>query len=733
MGLFFSLIGWATTDFRLMQLTTADGLTNNTVRIIIQDKRGRLWIGTSNGLSCFDGKSFKNFRPHPNRKSLGLADQRVMDMRIDTNNRLWVFSPTGAASCMDLTSDKFINYNNLGISVPNDTSRVSNTEITDRKGRAWHVTDGDGLYITDPQTGISEHFTTHSVHNALPTDALKCIFMDDEGVIWIGTNNLGLTRIELIKNEGVDYCLEGINIRMLCRLNDNRLAVGDRQGNIWIYNSTLSQELAHFSHFANTYCAMLDQDGNLWQGTKGEGLFIGNKHLIPSDSVPYSLAHQDIYELFTDRSGRIWVGTFGGGLCLTQFETESFRTFFNHNYGQRRIRRLVEDPKGYLWAATSHGVYRFLPGCLIADSTNYINLCVENGYLWSDEVRTLYCASDGRVYVAETGEGFAVYESSETIIPQLVCRLNETTDSLVNSMVQCFVEDSDGMIWVSTEFGLSKFNPHSHRLTNYFFSTKMLNNVYSENCGVELSDGRIAFGTNNGLVIINPHIYNIGELPSAIRREEVTIGGQSSRRDIIYIVQRWWKNPWAITIYVVILLFVVGYWLYTRSNNRRFHHTIKELKTQKDDIHDRLTTDIRLRNQVSLEVADRQFAANADRIAATHLSDPQFSVDDFAAEMRLGRTVFFQQMKTITGYSPKEYMNLKRLKRAADLISTTQYTIAEISDIVGVNDPLYFSRIFKQHYGCSPTQWRKKFARPMITPEEASENRKRRKEKENET
>ncbi len=710
----FTILSWSSTEFQLQQLTTADGLANNTVRKIIQDSYGCIWAATSNGLSRYDGRMFVNYRVVHDKSRLGLTDQRVMNIIEDSERRLWIYLRNNDVVCLDLRTDRFIDFKTRHISVPVTNGTTSATMATDSKGRIWQVTGNDGLYIKDTSAGTSEHFTTQSHTNPLPTNSLKCIFIDSEGVVWIGTDNLGISRLRVIENDGVEYMLDGENIRMLLPLGDSHIAVGNRNGTVWIYDSMLTtcQNTMHYNF--NTYYLAMAPDGTGWRGTKGDGLYVGNEHTahyLHNDSVVGSLSHNEIYAIHFDSDGHTWVGTFGGGLCLAESvnagETLRFTTFLDHDYGSRRIRAIVEDSLSMLWIATSNGVYRLDPRLFKADTTIYTHLSTYNSTLLNDEVRTLLRASDGSIYISEAGEGFAIFNSNA----HLIRRVTELGDSLVNSMVQCFVEDDDGMIWVSTEFGVSRYNPATGHISNYFMSKNMLNNVYSENCGMRLADGRIAFGTNNGVAIITPHIFNQGEPTSGIDRTEVTIGGQAPRRDIIYIVSQWWDSPWAIASYITIAVALLVWWMRVRRNNRRFYHAIATLKTQKEVMRERFTQDVKLRRKANTDASEAEFIKRADDIVASEIDNPEFTSDNFAEHMNMGRTTFFVRMKTITGYTPREYLNLKRMKRAAELLTTTTLSIGEISDRVGINDQLYLSRMFRKQYGCSPSKWRKQVTR----------------------
>lgn len=696
---------WANTEFQLTQFTTADGLPNNTVRHIIQDSNGNIWICTSNGLSRYDGSTFHNYHPIRNSKEVCLNDQRTQKV-FEHDGHVWISTAKGF-SCFDLKTSAFIDFEKKGLNVP-DFPKDNIHKITDKQGRTWKVTEDDGLYIINNKTGESEHFSISTKNNPLPTNSLKCIFQDKDGVIWIGTDNLGLSQIKVVQNDGVNYMLEGENIRMLMHLGKDQIAVGNRSGDVWIYDAQLKNIISTSKKEKNTYCILQDKDGNIWEGTKGAGIFFNGKQM---DSSPY----KDIYAFLEDRQGDMWIGTFGGGLV------HKGNTYLTDDNGSMHIRTLIEDKEGNIWAGTSNGVH-ILNAHKTNNETSYVqHLSIENGQLYSNEIRTMFKDSRGNMYIAETGEGFAIIDGKKYLAnKELVLKHYTTEDSLINNMIQSFVEDKEGFVWIATEFGISKYNSATESIKNYFFSKNMLNNVYSENCGILLADGRIAFGTNNGIILITPTIYNKGEKTTDISPEDITVNGQR-KSGIVYVVSKWWKSPWAIISYVLIAVLIYIIRRRVRRNNKRLHKAIKELNIKKDilvseneqlnaekeEIKDQYSAEVRIKREEEKSAQDEEFIKKMEAIATAEMTRPDFSSDDFAEQMGMGRTVFFSKMKKITGYSPKEYIKLKRIKRAAELISTTNMPIGEIGFSVGIEDPLYFSRVFKQVYGMPPTEWRK--------------------------
>jgi len=102
---------------------------------------------------------------------------------------------------------------------------------------------------------------------------------------------------------------------------------------------------------------------------------------------------------------------------------------------------------------------------------------------------------------------------------------------------------------------------------------------------------------------------------------------------------------------------------------------------------------------------DCRFLQQVEDILDNHLSDPEFTVDDFARMLNTGRTLFFKKIKSLTGYSPNEFVRMRRMQKAAELLKTYKYNVSEVSYMVGINDPFYFSKCFKAQYGTSPSKY----------------------------
>ena len=133
-----------------------------------------------------------------------------------------------------------------------------------------------------------------------------------------------------------------------------------------------------------------------------------------------------------------------------------------------------------------------------------------------------------------------------------------------------------------------------------------------------------------------------------------------------------------------------------------------KLIEQRDKLREKFSSDLSMiRPVICTTDKDKEFTDKLTRIVEEQLDNPDFTVDDFASMMALGRTIFYRKVKGVTGYAPKEYLRVMRMKKAAELLLKTDATVAEVAYQVGINDPFYFSKCFKTQFGVSPSTYQK--------------------------
>ena len=129
-----------------------------------------------------------------------------------------------------------------------------------------------------------------------------------------------------------------------------------------------------------------------------------------------------------------------------------------------------------------------------------------------------------------------------------------------------------------------------------------------------------------------------------------------------------------------------------------------KLIEQREKLREKFSNDPNMvRPAICTSDKDKEFADRLQVVMEQQIGNAQFTIDEFASMMGLGRTVFYRKIRGVTGYSPNEYIRIIRMKKAAELLLENRYTVAEVSYKVGINDPFYFSKCFKQQFGVAPS------------------------------
>lgn len=111
-------------------------------------------------------------------------------------------------------------------------------------------------------------------------------------------------------------------------------------------------------------------------------------------------------------------------------------------------------------------------------------------------------------------------------------------------------------------------------------------------------------------------------------------------------------------------------------------------------------------HQPEMSSYDRKFMDKLMELMEKNMDNGDLIVDDLVQDLAVSRSVFFKKLKTLTGLAPIEFIKEIRVKRAAQLIESGDYNMTQIAYMVGINDPRYFSKCFKQRFGMTPTEYK---------------------------
>ncbi len=109
-------------------------------------------------------------------------------------------------------------------------------------------------------------------------------------------------------------------------------------------------------------------------------------------------------------------------------------------------------------------------------------------------------------------------------------------------------------------------------------------------------------------------------------------------------------------------------------------------------------------DKLSYQSMDRKFLEKAIKVIEKNFANPEFDNKMFAAEMFMGKSQLYAKLKALTNQTAHEFIKTVRLKKASELLKTTDYNISEIAYLTGFNSPVYFSKCFKDSFGISPSE-----------------------------
>lgn len=122
----------------------------------------------------------------------------------------------------------------------------------------------------------------------------------------------------------------------------------------------------------------------------------------------------------------------------------------------------------------------------------------------------------------------------------------------------------------------------------------------------------------------------------------------------------------------------------------------------RNSFHDKLTLEPK---EITVTSVDEVFISNAKKIVEDNIDNSEFGVPELVQSLGISRSLIYRKFKQLTNCSTSEFIKIMRLKRACQLLNSKQYRVSEICYMVGFNDPHSFSKIFKKHYGVSPSKY----------------------------
>jgi ligand-binding sensor domain-containing protein/signal transduction histidine kinase/AraC-like DNA-binding protein len=344
-------------------------ISDGIVRTISEDDRGRIWLGTEKGITILNPDGVTEVLQQDFVDKNKLNDNAIYAILCDREGNIWIGTYFGGINVLLKNNEQF-NWIEAGYGSKNIKGKAVRKMVEPKKNRIWTATEDGGLNIYNTLTGDTEVFDgipglTHNVHE---------LFYDEENnEMWIGTYRNGLFHYRFSSGAWTQYIPGSGNSLP----SDAIFAIEkQRNGTMWVgtilglrYYDPVKKSFLSISHPALDndfiYCLLIDQEDNVWVGTRNNGLFRidAQNHEVNGWTNKGSnpqLNDNYITSLYQDSNHRIWIGTNNGGLQYIDPSDLVIKKLNSElSLSKTTICSTIEDEFGRLWISTSQGLYQF--------------------------------------------------------------------------------------------------------------------------------------------------------------------------------------------------------------------------------------------------------------------------------------------------------------------------------------------------------------------------------------
>ncbi|WP_343306265.1 two-component regulator propeller domain-containing protein [Chitinophaga niabensis] len=349
--------------------THVDNIINNSVRRIIRDKAGKLWVGTQEGLTIIDpvNKTSISYQHDPGGKK-SLSQNSIHSLFEDVNGSVWIGTYFGGINMIHSYNTSFStsqsNASHSGIS-----NNVISSILEDGLHNLWIGTEGGGLNYLNRKTGAYTYYK-HNPNDpsSLGSNLVKVVYIDKDGNTWIGTHGGGLNLLgdngkfsQYFYDKQNPFTLT-LETTAILETTDGRFWVGTNTGlHLFKRNGRQLTEImdtALLGEMARSSIRYLYEDsrGRLWIGsTLYQFVVKGNtRQIVNTDCYNNSI--------FEDTKGNIWTSLYYGGLVKYDQEMKITARYTDKDgLSSNNIMGMLEDDKQNLWISTDNGLVKFDP------------------------------------------------------------------------------------------------------------------------------------------------------------------------------------------------------------------------------------------------------------------------------------------------------------------------------------------------------------------------------------
>lgn len=511
-------------------------------------------IGTNNGIILFFAKSkqFRNVEMHFN----------VMRLFEDSHNELWLFSKEQRGIVRyDPLANEQQHYETPTQNMPKAELRSRDVIFEDSQGTLWVVPHlGCLSYYDREDKELKPYYTDYSKPESKFTPVILNFYVDNQKNFWYA-NNFWMDKISFFPNASQLTTFDsGHETRAIMVDKQQNLWVANKKGVIRIFNpdktlkgyltpeGIISPKAISFSR--NIYCFTEDEQGNIWMGSKWDGIIrlspkrdgsFQIRNYVHKEEDPYSLSNNSVYCIYQDSKKRMWIATHGGGINLLQ-ETANGKIRFLHNgnllkgYSKDKFNkvRVIKEVNNALLVGTTEGLITF--SCNFErpeDIKFYDNVRIPDlaSSLSSNDVIYIYTDSHKNSYVLTFTGGINQIISDNLLTDHIQFKTYTKRNGLVSDLVLSMIEDQQRNLWVISENTLAKFDPENGTFEHYN-EKHLQKEIYFSEASPAILQNQLILGTDAGILKINPTAFSKSSYTPAIVFTSLKIQGVQQQLDL---------------------------------------------------------------------------------------------------------------------------------------------------------------------------------------------------------
>lgn len=526
----------------------SEGLSQNTVTCIQQDKQGFLWIGTQYGLNKFDGHQFQYF-VHQSGKENSLSKNQITEIVYQENKDvLWIGTYGGGVDCYDIQADSFYHFN------------IANKYLTDNYITDLHIDTDAMLWIATEKGGLNAIDTKTNKKliqsSAFHFDQINSKYITavngQKDLLLCGTWNDGLQIANLNKGTVSAFDLNKAPIRTILQKNESEYIIGTNKGIVGIRmengKAIFDYDLFPAANNSVILTLTLDQQNNLFIGTENNGLFVldkkGNYTKYTYDANQANqISGNSIWAIFEDANNILWLGFYLKGLNKIDANEHKFNSIQNFLTNENEYIELdlvsslsSSSQDELLWIGTDgSGLYSYH-----RPSGKY-----HSHDIWSKEskkvVTSLEVDNQDKLWVGTWQEGIKLYDLKSKTVENINTKL--AADRKVSSdFIHSILKDQEGNMWVAA-FGAGVDIFSNNKLKKSFTKPDLISlkiTVIIEGCNNEIFIGTEESGVQK---IKIDEQYNITHSEIYLNKKE----SESENHNIIDMLVDTECNTWVAT------------------------------------------------------------------------------------------------------------------------------------------------------------------------------------------